>query len=207
MFYVQGIQGQVFRGPLERLDRVNALSRAAVPRQIDATDDELVVVGEILGQREEAVRAYRKMLPADLERGPLYHADQIMIRSVITVDQEAAVADAWRTLRDNRIRQAPVVDAERKLLGLVSERNLLTAVDVEDGEVVAARERQVRDVMTSPVVAAAAVTDIRRIATVMLDTGVDGVPVINDNGTIVGFVSRSDILRAVVKDPPLSLWR
>ena len=207
MFYVQGIQGQVFRGPLERLDRVNALSRAAVPRQIDATDDELVVVGEILGQREEAVRAYRKMLPADLERGPLYHADQIMSRSVITVDQEAAVADAWRTLRDNRIRQAPVVDAERKLLGLVSERNLLTAVDVEDGEVVAARERQVRDVMTSPVVAAAAVTDIRRIATVMLDTGVDGVPVINDNGTIVGFVSRSDILRAVVKDPPLSLWR
>lgn len=207
MFYVQGIQGRVFRGPLERLDRVNGLSQAAVPRQIDATDDELVVVGEVVGQREEAVRAYRKMLPADLERGPLYHADQLMSRSVITIDQEAAVADAWRTLRDNRIRQAPVVDAQRKLLGLVSERNLLTAVDVEDGEVVAARQRLVRDVMTSPVVAAAGVTDIRRIATVMLDNGLDGVPVINDNGTIVGFVSRSDILRAVVKDPPLSLWR
>ncbi len=207
MFYVQGIQGQVFRGSLERLDRVNGLSRAAVPRPIDATDDELVIVGEILGQREEAVRAYRKMLPADLDRGPLYHAEQVMSRPVITIAQETAVADAWRTLRDNRIRQAPVVDGERKLVGLISERNLLTAVDVDDGEVVAARQRQVRDVMTSPVVAAAAVTDIRRIATVMLDTGVYGVPVVNDNGIIMGLVSRSDILRAVVKDPPLSLWR
>ena len=61
--------------------------------------------------------------------------------------------------------------------------------------------------MSTPVVAAAPITDIRRIASVMLDKGVDGVPVISETGRIMGFVSRSDILRAVVTDPPLSLWR
>jgi CBS domain-containing protein len=51
------------------------------------------------------------------------------------------------------------------------------------------------------------VTDIRRLAAAMLDYGVDGVPIVNDAGRLVGFVSRSDVLRAVVADPPLSLWR
>lgn len=41
----------------------------------------------------------------------------------------------------------------------------------------------------------------------MLDRDVDGVPIVNDTGLLVGFVSRSDILRAVVTDPPLSTWR
>jgi|APIni6443716594_1056825.scaffolds.fasta_scaffold00500_9 CBS domain-containing protein len=133
--------------------------------------------------------------------------DQFKSRPVIVVAQDSAVADAWRTLREDRIRQAPVVDDQRKLIGLVSERGLLTAIDVEDGQVIAARRRKVRGVMTTPVVAAAPTNDIRRIASVMLDRGVDGVPVIAETGRIVGFVSRSDILRAVVADPPLSLWR
>ncbi len=207
MFYIQGIQGQVFSGPLERLDRVNGLARARAVRSIDAAEDELVVGAPNPYQREEAVRAYRQMIPADLDRGPLYHADQVMSRPAIVVARDSAVADAWRTLRDNRIRQAPVVDDEKRLIGLVSERDLLTAVDVEDGQVVAARRRQVGDVMTTPVVASAPITDIRRIAAVMLDQGVDGVPVIAETGRLLGFVSRSDILRAVVTDPPLSLWR
>jgi len=57
------------------------------------------------------------------------------------------------------------------------------------------------------VVAAEPVTDIRRIATVMMEHGVDGVPIVNDSHELVGFISRTDILRSVVTDPPLSLWR
>jgi CBS domain-containing protein len=36
--------------------------------------------------------------------------------------------------------------------------------------------------------------------------GVDGAPITNDSGRLIGFISRGDILRAVVTDPPLSLW-
>jgi CBS domain-containing protein len=51
------------------------------------------------------------------------------------------------------------------------------------------------------------VTDIRRIAAAMLAHRIDGVPVTGEQGRLVGYLSRSDILRAVVPDPPLSLWR
>ena len=67
--------------------------------------------------------------------------------------------------------------------------------------------RSVRDVMATPVVAATVLTDIRRLARVLLARDVDGVPIVNDNGELIGFVSRGDILRAVVTDPPLSVWR
>ncbi|MDP1897660.1 MAG: CBS domain-containing protein, partial [Sulfurimicrobium sp.] len=103
--------------------------------------------------------------------------------------------------------QAPVLDDSAQLVGIVSERDLLTALNIDAGRIIEAINRRVLDVMTTPVIATAPVTDIRRIAAVMLEHGVDGVPITNDRGRLVGFVSRSDILRAVVTDPPLSLWR
>lgn len=207
MFYVQGIGGQLFNGPLERLDRINGLSRAQRARPIARESEELIVEFVASPQENEATRAYRQMISPDLERGPLYHAEQVMSRPVILINEHDAVADAWRTLRDNRVRQAPVIDANRKLVGIVSERDLLTAIDIEQNEVITTQQRQVREVMNTPVVAAAPITDIRRIAKVMLDQGVDGVPIIDDTERIIGFVSRSDILSSVVTDPPLSLWR
>lgn len=208
MFYVHGIGGQTFSGPLEQLERVNGLTRLRRVRPVAQDGDETSLIDAVVPYRQDAaVRAYRQMVSPELDRGPLYHAHQVMSRPVILVADDCAVAQAWRTLRDQHIHQAPVVDERQRLVGIVSERDLLTAIDVEGDQILAARQRLVRDVMTTPVVAAAPVTDIRRIAAVMLDKGVDGVPVVNEVGHIIGFVSRSDILRAVVTDPPVSLWR
>jgi len=66
--------------------------------------------------------------------------------------------------------------------------------------------QSVVDLMWSPVPSVSASTDIRRLARVLLDTGLPGLPVVDDAGLVIGFASRSDILRAVVADPPLDLW-
>ena len=49
-------------------------------------------------------------------------------------------------------------------------------------------------------------TDLRRAASLLLGTGLPGVPVTDPAGQLLGFVSRSDLLRAIVADPPLDLW-
>ncbi len=214
MFYVQGIAGQSFLGPLEDLRQVAGVARSRRVRAIAGEGDELGVEASVarggtpgIGPGEEAVLAYRTMLQLDQERGPLYHASQIMQRRVIVVASDDSVEQAWRILADRNIHQAPVLDAGQRLIGLVSERDLLTALNVEHGQVRDALARRVADVMTSPVVCADPVTDIRRIARVMLDYGVDGVPIVDHSKALQGFVSRSDILRAVIVDPPLNLWR
>ncbi len=215
MFAIYGISGPIFQGTLESLSRLPPVARRAPVSALRRIGDQLeagfapeqhvgAAAGGIAGK--QAVSEYRSMLPQNLERGPLYHAVQIMQPRVITVRSDDEVTHAWRTLVDHQIRQAPVLDASLNLVGIVSERNLLTALNVEEGQVRDVLLRRVRDVMTTPVVAASPLTDIRRIARVMLDRDVDGVPIVSDAGVLLGFVSRSDILRAVVTDPPLSVW-
>lgn len=210
MFSIYGVSGQVFSGTLEEMNRVGALARAKAVRAIAQDGGELgfeSTVGATTRLREDVVVAYRSMLPRDLERGPLYHAGQIMQAKVISVNAGHSVAHAWRTLRDHTIHQAPVMDDDARLVGIVSERDLLTSLNIEGGQIVESLDRVVRDVMSTPVVAAVPVTDIRRIAAVMIDQGVDGVPITSETGRLLGFVSRGDVLRAVIADPPLSLWR
>lgn len=209
MFSIYGTPGLTFVGSLEELHRVNALRRSSAVRNIVAKGDDVDRVDTVFISRpqHEAIKAYQAAVQPDIERGPLYHAHQIMSRTVITLQDEDDVAQAWHIFREHRIHQAPVLNAKNMLVGIVSERELLTTINIENGKVIDAMHLKVRDVMTSPVVAAAPETDIRRIATVMLNHDVDGVPIINANHELVGFISRTDILHAVITEPPLSLWR
>ena len=211
MFSLYGISGPVFQGTLENLSRQQPVRRRGLVQAARRIDDQ-VETEEALPAAQNtparhALEAYQAMLPQDLERGPLYHANQIMQPEVITVNAEEDVEHAWRTLVGHQIHQAPVLDANRHLVGIVSERNLLTTLNVDNGQIRDVLRKRVGDVMTTPVVAANPLTDIRRIARVMLEHNVDGVPIVNENGDLLGFVSRSDILNAVVTDPPLSMWR
>jgi CBS domain-containing protein len=156
---------------------------------------------------EKALRAYRAMLPRELERGPLYHAGQIMQRKVVCVGVNDKIEKAWKVLRSHKVKHAPVIDDASQVVGMLSEHDLLTALNIDTGKIVELFGRRVGEVMRTPAITAEAITDVRRIATAMLENSIDGVPVTGDFGRLVGYVSRSDILRAVVADPPLSLWR
>ena len=215
MFSIYGLSGPVFHGTLEELGRIPQVMRRRPVHAVAPVGDEFTAQlaaamppeAHGAGPQEQAIGAYQAMLPPDQERGPLYRADQIMQRRVIALTASDDVAQAWRMLLDHGIHQAPVLDGARRLVGIVSERDLLTSLNVEHGQVRDVLARSVGDVMRTPVVSAAPVTDIRRIASVMLIRDVNGVPIVNDHETLVGFISRSDVLRAVIIDPPLSLWR
>jgi CBS-domain-containing membrane protein len=117
------------------------------------------------------------------------------------------VGKAWKTLQSHSIHQAPVLDDASQLVGMVGERQLLTAINMETGKIIEGLARRVGNVIRTPVITANPVTDNRRIAAALLTHRIDGVPVTGEQGRLVGYLSRSNILRAVVADPPLSLWR
>ena len=99
MFSIYGVTGQVFSGTLEEMNRVRALSRARSTLAVAQEGVELgaeAVTGVASRSNDEAVRAYRAMLPPEIERGPLYLAEEIMQRRVIAVADGDDVALAWR---------------------------------------------------------------------------------------------------------------
>lgn len=214
MFSVYGVTGQTFRGTLEQLNQVPGVFAARHARGIQREGDELGVEFRIAPRRagddEEAARqagaaAYAKMLHRDVERDPVRHAWQVMSREVLVLHPATTLAEAWRALAARQVRQAPVLDAGR-VAGLVCDRDLLTVLDLEGGRIIGGIDRRVAEVMATPVICAEPVTDLRRIARVLLDSGLTAVPVVDASGALAGIVSRGDILRAAVVDPPLSLW-
>ena len=55
-------------------------------------------------------------------------------------------------------------------------------------------------------ITATSMLGMSRLAQVLHDGGLPGLPVVDDAGAVTGFVSRGDIVRAAAQDPPLDLW-
>jgi len=217
MFSIHGVTGQTFRGSLEHLIQVPGVFASRHARGIHREGDELGAEFELVRRRvaEEqdhdprhvrAAAAYAESLHPETQRESVRHAYQVMSRSVLCLHAGDTVEAAWHRLAERGVRQAPVLEADRGVVGMVSERELLTVLDLVGKIPTGGLERQVREVMASPVICADPVTDIRRIARVLLESGLTALPVVDEAGTLAGIVSRGDILRAVLTDPPLSLW-
>ncbi|MEW5771447.1 MAG: CBS domain-containing protein [Pseudomonadota bacterium] len=213
MFSVYGVTGQSFRGTLEEFLAVPRVYAARAARGIAREGEELgpeMVRRQAGGATGEpfhkAAAAYREMLEGTAERGPILHAYQLMSRDVFTLRADTSVETAWQELARRGYGQAPVLDAALRLVGMVSARDLLTVINVEDGRVRDVLSREVADVMQTPIVSSDPVSDIRRVARVLLEQRLPGMPVVNETAELVGIISRSDILRALVNEPPLSLW-
>jgi CBS domain-containing protein len=134
-----------------------------------------------------------------------------MSQSVYTLLDTATVQDAWKSLAQQGVGQAPVVDKNGSLVGLMSRADLMRLDQLPSPEHSALvwramLQQRVSDLMQTPVPAATPDADIRWVARALLDTELPGLPVVDEAGAVIGFVSRSDILRAVVTYPPLDLW-
>jgi CBS-domain-containing membrane protein len=216
MFHVHGVSGHVFTGTLEALRQHPAVSGIARVRRVAGIGREaepLPTPAHASPEAEhrmgrEAQEAYGQ---ATRIRGrqPLRSAADVMRSPAITLPAAATLGEAWRTLAQHGIGQAPVVDNAGALIGLVGRAELMPAasLDALHAATESSRRRQpVTAVMWSPVPSTAPDTDLRRVASLLLDTGLPGVPVTDGSGAVIGFVSRTDLLRALATDPPLDLW-
>ncbi|OYU42715.1 MAG: histidine kinase [Burkholderiales bacterium PBB4] len=220
MFSVYGKAGRIFRGSLEELRGVAgvARTRAVAAIGLDPLDHSRAQVLQAQAAaapvdvaHRVALGSYAHTAQQDHVRQPLTQVGAIMHSPVVTLLDTATVEQAWHTLAQHHVGQAPVVDANGILVGLLSRAELMAPERLPGPESHALVWRallmqSVVDLMWSPVPSVSAGTDIRRLARVLLDTGLPGLPVVDEAGLVIGFASRSDILRAVVADPPLDLW-
>lgn len=143
-------------------------------------------------------------------------ARQVMTRDVVTIKAEISVYDAAHILLSNGISAAPVVDADRRMIGIVSEADLmnrpeigtfpakswlerlLTADEsVRARDYIRAHAHRVTDVMTRNVVTADEQSELRDIAILMKKHNVRRIPILRD-GRLVGIVSRANLLQGLM---------
>lgn len=121
-------------------------------------------------------------------------ADDVMTSPVVTVPTDTPIAPAAALLAAHGFTAAPVVDADGRLLGLVTEADL-----VRDRFGPAGREpRVVDEVMSRTPLAMRPEDELTDVVSLMLDSHVRSVPIVDD-GDLVGIVTRRDVLRVVAR--------
>lgn len=221
MFYIHGVAGRVFSGSLEQMKALAPLSPAARAQRASSREaapheaaDGALSAGSAGGGpagHRAALAAYASTEQGALARQTRSRVADVMSPRVLTLPVAMPVLDAWRALAEHGHGQAPVVDAQGALVGLFVRADLMRADLLENAVADASAWRAllaqpVHALMRTPVPATSPENDLRRVAGALLASGLPGLPVANDQGRVIGFVSRSDILRAVTADPPLDLW-
>lgn len=137
--------------------------------------------------------------------------EQLTVRDVMsdhprTVLADTPLKDAARMLVRTGLGALPVVDEDRRVLGMVSEREVIrhllttqvfSGSDVRAASAPGSAPRTVRDVMSRQVMCVAAEQPIAEVASLMSNKDVDRVPVVRE-GRLVGFLTRGDIVRKLI---------
>ena len=130
---------------------------------------------------------------------------EIMTTRVIWVSKDATFREMAVALREHRVSAFPVVDDDRKVIGVVSEADMLTkeALDDEPGVLAGILHRKDQskargvtagDLMTATVVAVRPEDTVEHAARLMYDRRVKRLPVTDADGHLAGIISRADVL-------------
>jgi len=116
-----------------------------------------------------------------------------MTAPVVTIFRDTDYQRALELMQEKRLRRLPVVDRERRLVGIVAERDLLLAATRYPRAGV-----DIGEFMSTKLVTAAPGMSIGDAARLMLEHRVGGLPVV-DGGALVGIITESDIFRRFVE--------
>jgi acetoin utilization protein AcuB len=122
-----------------------------------------------------------------------------MVRPAVTIRRDATAQAAWDVMRARRIRHLPVVSADDRLVGIVTDRDLRQVPFAPDssGQAMPAALR-VERVMTAAVMSVRPETEVREAARLMHEQKIGALPVV-EGERVVGMLTESDLLRALVE--------
>ena len=122
----------------------------------------------------------------------------------VTIAADAPITEALRIMRQSQVRRLPVLDEEGKLVGIVSEKDLLyaspspaTSLSIYEMHYMLSRLR-VTELMTTDPITITPDTLLEEAAIIMADNKIGGLPVVED-GKLVGIITETDIFKVFLE--------
>lgn len=147
--------------------------------------------------REGGIGVIHKNMPIDEQARQVHivkRAENGMIYEPVTIRKGKTVGDALALMKEFHIGGIPVVDEDRKLVGIVTNRDLRFERD---------NNKLIDDVMTKDnLVTTTTSTDLESAAKILQEHKIEKLPVIDKDGKLVGLVTYKDITKA--KDKPMA---
>lgn len=136
----------------------------------------------------------------------------VMTRDVVSVHASTPFRQIVWQLRSRDVSAVPVVDPDGRVIGIVSEADLLLKQEGLDTEIprfferrkrrkerAKARGKRAQDLMTSPAITVRATAPIAEAARIMHRNAIKRLPVVDDRGWLLGVVSRADLIKVFLR--------
>ncbi|WP_108060746.1 CBS domain-containing protein [Poseidonibacter lekithochrous] len=194
-------------------DNLYQIKNTDAPSDVSLKPDDDTLFQELSKKQEnnqnkanqEQLNAYKQMANIDTTEA-VYHVKDIMTADCIFLLENATVMDSYNTLKDAQVSQVPILSNDKKILGLINKKIILNLIleDLENSREILSKK--VGDLYLPQLITTDPITDIRRVSKVMIDFKLDAIPVVDEEDTLVGIVSKSDIIKAVSTIPKLQLY-
>lgn len=121
------------------------------------------------------------------------HARDAMTRDVLWVDPEFSLHDAAEIMKEWEIRHLPVMESG-KLIGILSDRDVLLRTTLAHDGATSVAQLPVRLAMTPDPIFCKPTSSIAHVALTMVGNKIDSLPVVDDDGELVGLITSSDLM-------------
>ena len=121
-----------------------------------------------------------------LEVRKVKRSESGMILDPITLEKTAKIGDALQIMKENKIGGIPVIDSDKKLVGIVTNRDLRFEKDMN---------LSVLDVMTSENIVTTQMTDLENAEKILQEYKIEKLPVVNDKDELIGLITFKDIIK------------
>ena len=121
----------------------------------------------------------------------------------VTTTPDMGVFEAFELMKSEGVQRLPVLDGDGNLVGIISEKNITSAAADKEVSIVEfallLSKIKVGDVMTKEVITVSVDDPVEMAARKMRDNDICILPVVDNNGKLVGVVSRSDLFRLLLE--------
>ncbi|MER6559607.1 CBS domain-containing protein [Streptomyces sp. NPDC001027] len=143
--------------------------------------------------------------------GTPHIVSDVMTRTVVAVGRDAPFKEIVRTMEQWKVSAMPVLEGEGRVIGVVSEADLLPKEEFRDEEQSLSRQRQrladvakagatrAEELMSTPAVTVRPDATLAQAARIMAVRHIKRLPVVDDIGMLQGIVSRADLLKVFLR--------
>jgi CBS-domain-containing membrane protein len=209
MFAIYTPNGRSFSGPLEELYRVQQTQTSEKTRNFQETDEFSPVFTKSYNPKPKVINNYKESISKSNQKEIICHAYQVMTTPVYVVQSTDLLTSVINKFADLPFQEFPIVNSQQQLIGILTRQQVYEYIIKHGADSSSFKNRNINNLFVdhnTKVYTSEPITDIRRIASLQVNNHLHTIPILENSGKIVGIISRTDIIKAVVMDPPLSLW-
>ena len=127
--------------------------------------------------------------------------EEIMKTNVFTLSPKDSINDAYQLMLQHKIRHLPIIDRDKRLLGIVSDRDIrdaLPSILVDSKEQKGILEKPIHTIMTTNTITGHPLDFVEEIGPIFFEHHISCLPIIKED-QLVGIITKSDLLHTLVE--------